>query len=170
MFSIGDLATFQLPKTCDFKYPTNLCSFRFWWFTFICEDSRVKVPDSLSVCLTEPTADDSELIFLQPFFVIIVVMPFAGRDIYVSLFTHVKLNLRVNRRNIKQECIPVGCVPSATVAVCGQNDRRLWKHYLAATMLRMVNMNKQECIPVGCVPPDSVVIGGGVCLQRGVSA
>ena len=54
----------------------------------------------------------------------------------------------------KQECIPVGCVPSATVAVCWgrgvsarrgmcappreQNYRRLWKHYLAATTLRTV--------------------------------
>ena len=60
---------------------------------------------------------------------------------------------------MQQECIPVGCVPSATVAVSrggvclgrgvsaqeerclpgectpppGQNDRRLWKQYLSAT-------------------------------------
>ena len=55
----------------------------------------------------------------------------------------------------KQECIPVGCVPSAAVAVwwwgggvwegvcpdtpfCEQNDRRLWKHYLVGTTLRTV--------------------------------
>ena len=45
--------------------------------------------------------------------------------------------------HLEQECIPVGCVPSAVVAVSGVSayggvhppwtDRRLWKHYLSAT-------------------------------------
>ena len=59
------------------------------------------------------------------------------------------------QRKKKQELIPVGCVPSAAVAVwwrgavsgrvsarqppfCEQIDRRLWKHYLVGTTLRTV--------------------------------
>ena len=67
---------------------------------------------------------------------------------------------------LQQECIPVGCVPSAAVAVgggsasvypggvsaqvhagirppCEQNDRRLWKHNLAATTLWTVIMKRK---------------------------
>ena len=48
----------------------------------------------------EPTADDSELIFHQPFLVILVGMPFAGSNIdveivsYLDLLMNVKLNLK----------------------------------------------------------------------------
>ena len=37
------------------------------------------------------------------------------------------------------ECLLGGCLPH-TPPPCGLNDRRLWKHYLAATTLRTVKM------------------------------
>ena len=77
---------------------------------------------------------------------------------------------RITENVIKQKCIPVGCVPSAAVAVywecvgqgcvpgaggvpkgrgvyqtptCGQNDRYVWEHYLAATTFLTVVSVKQ---------------------------
>ena len=35
-------------------------------------------------------------------------------------------------------CLPGGCLPGGKTPPCGQNDRRLWKYYLATTTLRTV--------------------------------
>ena len=75
-----------------------------------------------------------------------------------------------NERQIIQECIPVGCVPSAAVAIgwgylprgrgclpppCEQNNRRLSKHNLAATTLRTVKIPVTIVKGKGVVPGDS---------------
>ena len=44
-------------------------------------------------------------------------MPFVGTHFQDSLITGDEIEVRPNNY-YKQECIPVGCVPSATVAVC----------------------------------------------------
>ena len=54
----------------------------------------------------------------------------------------------------KQECIPVGCVPSASVAICGEGM------CLPRGVCLPGGVFQGGCLPGGCLP--------GGCLPRGV--
>ena len=54
---------------------------------------------------------------------------------------------QVMQLKYQQECIPVGCVPSAAVAVCGGGG--------------------EGVCPGGCVCPGEGCVCPGVCLPRG---
>ena len=55
----------------------------------------------------------------------------------------------------KQECIPVGCVPSAAVAVC----RRCLRGEVSAGGVCPEGVSAQR----GCLPRGGVCPAGGVC-------
>ena len=68
----------------------------------------------------------------------------------------------------KQECILVGCVPSAVVAVWGGSSRGVSARGMSAW-----GLSARGCLPRGCLPRGIVCLGicsGRGWLPRGVSA
>ena len=67
---------------------------------------------------------------------------------------------------MKQECIPVGFIPSATVAVLGVVC--LSRGVSAQGMSAQGGLHREGCLSRGCLPRGCLSRGLCVCLSRGV--
>ena len=125
--------------------------------------------------------------FIPDFCIQLVLCSKVNAFKYGRLSYHVKSNLQMIASQSKkqdweifskQECIPVGCVPSAAVAVSvGRSARHLplwteWqtglKNYLAATMLQIVTrMHSSRMCTAHFSDHLGDVCPGGVCLGVG---
>ena len=77
--------------------------------------------------------------------------------------------LKTIKKNNKQECIPVGCVPSAAVTargggVGGGRGMSAWGRCLPQCMLGYTPPGRHPPGRLGCVPSTAVTAWWGVCL------